>query len=111
MKLLPKISSSPMPCGYNAGMKTGASRFSVDSTSARSLLLPILTLVLLLAGCLPAASPPEGQLHPITADGARLLAGGALFEVRGVDYIHPSTANLAKCPPLQFGADGNCPWA
>jgi endo-1,4-beta-mannosidase len=49
-------------------------------------------------------------LPPITADGARLISGGVPFEVRGVNYIHPSNADLAKCPALQFGADGNCPW-
>jgi hypothetical protein len=58
----------------------------------------------------PAAPAAQGQLSPITADGARLLAGGAAFEVRGVNYIHPSNADLATCPALQFGADGNCPW-
>jgi hypothetical protein len=70
----------------------------------------ILAFVLLLASCLPAARPPDGQLFPITADGARLMAGSTPFEVRGVNYIHPSTADLAKCSSIQFGADGNCPW-
>jgi hypothetical protein len=74
--------------------------------------LAVLVLFLLLVGCAsPSASPAaSGQLRPITADGARLLAGGRAFEARGVNYIHPSGADLAKCPALQFGADGNCPW-
>ncbi len=46
----------------------------------------------------------------MTAAGAKLLAGGRPFEVRGVNYIHPGNADLARCPALQFGADANCPW-
>ncbi|HJZ49915.1 MAG TPA: cellulase family glycosylhydrolase [Roseiflexaceae bacterium] len=38
------------------------------------------------------------------------MAGGQILEVRGVNYIHPSSADLSKCSALQFGADGNCPW-
>jgi hypothetical protein len=73
----------------------------------------LLCIALVLAGCSlgrpnqPVSSAP---LPPITAGGARLLAGGRPFEVRGVNYIHPTNADLAKCPALQFGADGNCPW-
>ena len=33
-----------------------------------------------------------------------------MFEVRGVNYIHPSNADLRTCGALQFGADANCPW-
>jgi hypothetical protein len=71
----------------------------------------LLLALLLVAGCsaTPRSSTP-GELAAITADGARLLSGGQPFTVRGVNYIHPSDADLAKCPALQFGADGNCPW-
>jgi Cellulase (glycosyl hydrolase family 5) len=106
MKLLPKHSSDPSPWAHNVGVKRGTPWFLVLG----SRFFPIFTLALLLAGCLPAARPTDGQLIPVVADGDRLMAGGTVFEVRGVNYIHPSTANLAKCSSLQFGADGNCPW-
>jgi len=71
----------------------------------------MLFALLLIASCsAPSSSTPQAQLPPITADGSRLLSGSAPFEVRGVNYIHPSDADLSKCPALQFGADGNCPW-
>jgi endo-1,4-beta-mannosidase len=71
----------------------------------------LLLALLLLAGCsTPSAPAARGPLPPITATGAQLMAAGAPFEVRGVNYIHPTGADLAKCPALQFGADGNCPW-
>jgi hypothetical protein len=70
-----------------------------------------LLALLLVAGCAaPTPASPSSQLPPIAADGTRLLSGGQPFTVRGVNYIHPSDADLAKCPALQFGADGNCPW-
>ena len=69
-----------------------------------------LFFLLILAGCTPAPPTQSGVLPPITIADARLRAGGEAFEVRGVNYIHPSTADLSKCPALQFGADGNCPW-
>jgi hypothetical protein len=50
------------------------------------------------------------EISPITADGARLVAGGKTFEMLGVNYVHPSTADTSVCSALQFGADGNCPW-
>lgn len=70
----------------------------------------ILALVFAVAGC--GAGEPAGPdtLAPLTASGATLEAGGRAFEVRGVNYIHPSNANLSTCSALQFGADGNCPW-
>src|SRR5262245_15772983 len=69
-----------------------------------------LLLLLILAGCTPAQPAQSGVLPPITIADARLQSGGEAFEVRGINYIHPSTADLSKCPALQFGADGNCPW-
>jgi len=68
--------------------------------------------ILFLAGCASRPDQPisSGPLPPISAGGARLLAGDSSFEVRGVNYIHATNADLAKCSALQFGADGNCPW-
>ncbi|MEP7189227.1 MAG: glycoside hydrolase family 42, partial [Roseiflexaceae bacterium] len=66
--------------------------------------------MLILASCTPAQPDQLGGLPAITIADARLRAGEAAFEVRGVNYIHPSTADLSKCAALQFGADGNCPW-
>lgn len=66
-----------------------------------------------LGGCAPGRPGQplsSGPLPPISAGGARLLAGGSTFEVRGVNYVHATNADLAKCSALQFGADGNCPW-
>src|SRR5690242_18213672 len=67
-------------------------------------------LLLILAGCAPTQLAPTGTLPPITISQARLMSGGSALEVRGVNYIHPSSADLTKCSALQFGADGNCPW-
>jgi hypothetical protein len=69
-----------------------------------------LFFLLLLAGCTPAQPAQSAVLPPISVVGAQLRSGGSAFEVRGVNYIHPSTADLSKCAALQFGADGNCPW-
>ncbi len=66
--------------------------------------------LLMLSGCTPAQPAQSGVLPPITIADARLRSGEDAFEVRGVNYIHPSTADLSKCAALQFGADGNCPW-
>ncbi len=66
--------------------------------------------LLILVGCTPAQPSQLGALPAITIADARLRAGADAFEVRGVNYIHPSTADLSKCAALQFGADGNCPW-
>jgi hypothetical protein len=74
-----------------------------------SWLRQILAIALLLAGC-AAPAAPRGPLPPVVAADGRLAAGGRPLEVRGVNYIHPSNADLARCPALQFGADGNCPW-
>lgn len=46
---------------------------------------------------------------PVSAEGRRLVAGGAPFELRGVNYIRPTGAPAA-CPELNFGADPRCPW-
>src|SRR5690349_14655135 len=67
-------------------------------------------LLLILAGCAPARPTQTGALPPITISDARLMSGGSALEIRGVNYIHPSGADLSKCSDIQFGADGNCPW-
>jgi hypothetical protein len=77
-------------------------------TTACVLLCLLLSLV---AACGPAAPAGGGGiLSPVVASGSQLRAGNQAFEVRGVNYIHPSNADLAKCSALQFGADANCPW-
>jgi Cellulase (glycosyl hydrolase family 5) len=80
------------------------------STKVRLILACVLVFLSLMACAAPGAPAAKGQLPVITADGARLLSGSMPFEVRGVNYIHPSDADLATCPALQFGADSNCPW-
>ncbi len=71
----------------------------------------ILLLALLLPGCsVSGGERAGGPLPPVTAQGARLLAGGRPFEVRGVNYITHTGADAARCPEIQFGADPNCPW-
>lgn len=77
----------------------------------RRLCACLLLTALLIAACAAPGTPTTpGMLAPITADGARLLAGGQPFEVRGINYIAPSTADLATCPDLYFDADPNCRW-
>ena len=63
----------------------------------------------LLAGC-AGAPEPGGPLAPVRAQDGLLYAGGRAIEVRGLNYIHPSDADLATCSAIQFGADANCPW-
>ena len=62
------------------------------------------------AGCTPAPSVPAGTLPQVSSQSGELRSGGRAFEIRGINYIHPSNANLSKCSALQFGADANCPW-
>jgi hypothetical protein len=76
----------------------------------RHLIYHWIWLILILAGCAGAQPAQSGALPAIAISGARLMSGGATFEVRGVNYIHPSGADLSKCSDIQFGADGNCPW-
>lgn len=80
------------------------------SRSNRALLLLV---ALLLAACSTVAPTQPGepaQLPPVAVDGTQLMAGGRQFVVHGVNYIHPTGADMAKCAALQFGADSNCPW-
>lgn len=55
--------------------------------------------------------PVAGQpLAPMRTRGVQLIANGRQFEMRGVNYTHPTGANMELCGMLQFGADGNCLW-
>ena len=63
----------------------------------------------LLIGCASATPTAPGPLPPVVARGAALEAGGRVFEMRGVNYIHPSNA-APGCQSLYFGGDANCPW-
>ena len=68
---------------------------------------------MLLAACLlPACAPvpASGPIGAVTARGMQFVVAGRPFEVRGVNYTHPTGANMELCGMLQFGADGNCPW-
>lgn len=88
-----------------SGQPTAAPR-----PASKQLIYSLLVLVLL-AGCMPAPAPAaDGALPAIGVSGGQLSAGGRAFEVRGMNYIHPSTADLSTCSALQFGADANCPW-
>lgn len=86
-------------------------------TSRLSRLLFLLSFVATLLPVAPlAAAPgnvgaarPHSPLPRVTAEGDRLLANGAPFEVRGVNYTHTSTTPPG-CPELHFGADSRCPW-
>lgn len=68
----------------------------------------VLLLLVLPTSC--GKQPATGVLPPITASGVQLLAGGRAIEVRGINYVHTTTANLQVCPQIQFGADPDCPW-
>lgn len=73
--------------------------------------LSLLLIALTLAACAaPAHVSPPIPLPPVTADGARLLAGGRPFEVRGVNFVRISNADETRCWMFQFGADPRCPW-
>ena len=67
-----------------------------------------LFLLALLTAC--GAQTPAGPLPAPTTAKNQLLVSGRAFEVRGLNYIHPSTARLPDCAALQFGADASCPW-
>ena len=74
-------------------------------------LIFFLLLTIALAACgQPRLTAADGSLLPVTADGKQLRVGGRTFEMRGVNYIHPTTADLATCSAITFGGDPNCPW-
>lgn len=56
-----------------------------------------------------AAVADAPALPPVVVSGRQLTVAGAPFEVRGVNYIHPSGGD-PSCPELHFGADARCPW-
>ncbi len=73
----------------------------------------LLIITLLLPGCTPQPSSlanAPAELPPVSALGHELRVQEQRFEVRGVNYLRPSTDDPVACPRLQFGADGNCPW-
>lgn len=81
---------------------------------ARRLLPLLLCIILLPAGAARAAalSPASNdpfELPAIAVADSQFTLGGVPFEVRGVNYIHPS-GTAAGCPELHFGADARCPW-
>jgi endo-1,4-beta-mannosidase len=65
---------------------------------------------------LPACTWPAtnattpGALTRVTSNNGKLMANGRTLEIHGVNYVHPTGANMLLCGMLQFGADGNCPW-
>lgn len=77
----------------------------------RLLLLLTATLVATSCSALPASPPasPSG-LPPVTMKNGQIMAGNKPFEVRGINYLRPTTDDPVRCPRIQFGADGNCPW-
>jgi hypothetical protein len=72
----------------------------------------LITLIgILSSSCGPATYTwSGGPLPPVVAQGTQLKVEGRTFEIRGINYIHPSNADLSKCSAIQFGADPNCPW-
>ncbi|NTW98168.1 MAG: cellulase family glycosylhydrolase [Oscillochloris sp.] len=62
-------------------------------------------------GIVPAAAEDAAPALPtIQVSGGRLMLGDQPFEIRGVNYTHPS-GNPEGCPELHFGAAAaNCPW-
>ncbi len=81
----------------------------------RRLIFIALVAALLLVA-LRAAAPGDVRANPsrlplprVSVEGGRLVAGGAPFEVRGVNYTH-ATTTPAGCPELHFGADSRCRW-
>ena len=55
-----------------------------------------------------AATNPWGNV--VSSNGTQLIAGGAPFEVRGMNYVRATGVDASKCWTLQFGADPVCPW-
>ena len=80
------------------------------NTALKRLMGSGLLLVVLLVTTGFSPSHQVVQLSPVTAANGQLLINNMPFEVRGVNYIHTSNADLSRCADLHFGADGNCPW-
>lgn len=53
---------------------------------------------------------PQSDLSPVTIEGAQLMVDDKPFVIRGVNFLRPTADDPERCPRLQFGADGNCPW-
>jgi endo-1,4-beta-mannosidase len=72
-------------------------------------------LVALVGGQRTAAQPPivSPPISPVIIHGGRSFITAAdwqPFEVRGVNYIRPSSADPKLCPELHFGVHEACPW-
>lgn len=65
---------------------------------------------ILLATCGAPQQTQGGSLPAVRARGATLEAGGQSFEMHGINYIHPSSADVSTCSAITFGGDPNCPW-
>lgn len=70
----------------------------------------LLSSILILAACAAPQPAQNGPLPAVVANGATLEAGGRPFEMRGINYVHPTNADLSKCSAITFGGDPNCPW-
>lgn len=94
-------------------MMRSAALGSKGALAAKCSVALSLVLGLLVARCsfmVPAPSSQPGVLAPIAADKEQLVVEGRTFEVRGVNYIRPTSSDPLVCPELQFGADPRCPW-
>jgi len=71
----------------------------------------VLAVLIIALGARPAAAEEERPALPaISIRGGRMMAGDQPFEIRGVNYTHPS-GNPQGCPELHFGAAAaSCPW-
>lgn len=86
--------------------------------AARLALLTMLLLALAVgsaAGTTRAAEEaplPHVDLPWIVANGTTLRSAETWepFEVRGVNYLRPTTTDPRECPEIQFGFNSNCPW-
>ncbi|NJP04783.1 MAG: glycoside hydrolase family 5 protein [Chloroflexaceae bacterium] len=58
----------------------------------------------------PEAPVPVLPALMVNAHGMLVTNDGLPFEVRGVNYIQTSAADLKLCPELHFGMVPGCPW-
>lgn len=77
--------------------------------------LGVLLVVLAGVGSVRGQQPivPQTQLSPVIVHGGRQLMTAydwQPFEVRGVNYIRPTTADPTLCPEILFAVSDDCPW-
>lgn len=88
---------------------------TAHTPTARPRPLALLLICAALAALLPlpglarTAGQPAPGLPALSVEGRALTRLGEPFEVRGLNYIHPS-GTPPGCPELHFGADAACPW-